>query len=297
MQSRQPLPPERLADGLEVGDLHPGAARLPQRDRFVDRVHQRGAFAPDVTGIDRFVLRHHFGQLGEFRRLRETARRIHQTGGHAPGPLRQRFVELPLHLGHLRVRRRPVVPADRGDPHRPLRRQHRQIDSRIGLGNRGGEPVEIRPVDSARRQRSAQGAQIGFQIGEPAFAGRKRPNAAVGRHLGRDALHDLAVAQRIVENFPVRVGMQVDKPRCHHQPRHIQLLAGDPRLDPANLADPVVFDPHIAPVAGRTGSIHDGPAAQNNAAHFCTSFFCSLAAHRLLREVVLPDCRFATTPE
>ncbi len=58
------------------------SALFPNRDRFIDRLHQLGALAPHVCGVDTSILGGSLCHSDQLSRGRVASRRINQRGGH-----------------------------------------------------------------------------------------------------------------------------------------------------------------------------------------------------------------------
>ena len=208
---------ERLVgEGLQVRDVQRRARAAGDVDELADRLEHAVALVADVRDERRAERRRLLGQRDELVGVRVRARQIdHPEGERARARLEAR--------AGLAPHRRELV---RG--RRSLRAAHHEVAHRVVPGRRarGSSPAAFPRASRGTRRRSTTAIPSGPVPSSPrryacrsttplALDGSGREAVRVDQ-LGREALRDLRLEQRVDVRVQCRVGVHVDEPGAEH---------------------------------------------------------------------------------
>ena len=185
--------PRAAAERLVVGDLHRDAGLRADPYRLAHRVEQSERLVAHVRDVDAAVARRHRGERDDLFGRGEAAGDVEQAGGQPEGAFFHRLGDERPHAVQLVARRFAVVAA------------HDRAADRSLAG-------EDRPV------RTDAGVRDARQV----LADRPGRAAVVPLGQRRDALQQVVVRRRHVEDAAHRVRVRIDEPGRHHQPPGVE---------------------------------------------------------------------------
>ena len=245
---------QRLVRGrLQVRDVQRRARPPGHLDELADRSQYAATLVADVRDERRPELGRHLGERHELVRLGVRPGQIEQPERQRPGACLEPEPHLVLHAPQLGRRRRPALPAHDGVANRVVPDRRHQRRRRPRLVERGQVLRERRPRP-LHRAAALEPAQVGLPFAAALGIDRCRRQAVRVDQLGREALCDLRLEQRLIERAKGRVGVHVHEAGAEHEAAGVHDLARvdvQRRLDGLDpLADERDVGDRRRPVAG-----------------------------------------------
>ena len=242
-----------------MGDLHGHATFLADPDGFHVGGLESGRLPAHVREVVPAALGHAPGEGDQLLGRAVDAWRVHEAGRIAPGTRVDRFREVALHGRLLVGGGRPVLAAHRRVAEGAVAHELHHVD-------RGAEPAEMIEVLAEALPRHGR---LAPDAADPVahrlqHAGGDGPGreAAHAHHLGGDALPHLGLCTgaRVVDEIRVRV--DIDEARSHHEPFRVDHAGGGAAEVRADGSDAVALDGHIGSDAGCAAAVDYGAALE-----------------------------------
>ena len=229
------LLPIPLARRLQVADLKRQPRRCGRVHHLVHRLEKRVSLAAHVGGQKPPLARRDPAKGGEFFFIRETGRRIDQSGGQTEGTLRHSRGEHSLHRGEF-------LRAGRARHAAYYARANRVVPHQVRIVDRYAHIIHVMKVLANALKREVQVELLPVPF--PALlrlgpANRGGGVAAVASHVGRHPLADLRVRLGIDEEVVIRMTVNIDESGTQRQTSRVDLaMSGAAHLG-TNLSDGV----------------------------------------------------------
>jgi hypothetical protein len=263
---RRPAPVPGPPD-LQVRHLQRRAGLPAHGEGFVQRLQNAVGVVPQVDGKEAAALRRRAAQGGVLLGGGVVHGRVPQPRGEAERALVHSPAHHVRHPGNLFRRGVAIRHAQHGDAHAAVGHQvgHVGGDATPEEGEKlgGGFPA---PRHAGVVAEEAQ--QVLPLRGQGFRRGRSKPQPAVGENFRRHALMELGLVRGPGQQGNIGVGVDINEPRGHCQPRDIHLGGGAQAGQVPHGGDAPARDGHVGPAGGGPRPVHHQAAAQQEV-HRC----------------------------
>ena len=266
------------AAGLEMADLQGHVKGLGHGDHLIDGGEQLHGLLPHVDGQD--SVRVLDGPQGpdQLRPGVIAFRRVPETQGYAPGPVRQRLLQPLVDGGKVLVRQPELLESGDAGPDGAAARQHQGVH-RQGLflqsAHVGAEGVhgDARKVAGHRLEIPADGLPEGPRLG-------RQGQSAVAVADGGDALEQVAVPIAGAEQGRVRMAVQVQKAGTDGLPAGVQGLYSLGLRQVSQGFDLPAPDAHVQPPSLGPAAVQHVSVSNDDVKHTCLFLWMISAVYR-----------------